>query len=194
MSEETPPEATDASAAAAQQDTVPRARLSEVIAERNEARAALETLRGEVEPLRAQVEELTPFRAQVDSLQAQLGNVRALSQAGIVDEDGQAVAGMLYDRIEDKPEGGLAGWLSDLQKDPQKAPRPLRPYLQPAEAPARRTAPATAPAATNPDATAVDPSSGVLSAEALAEARKRLARGDRSALADIKRHFERRRA
>lgn len=185
---------TDAAPAA---DVVPRARLSEVIAERNEARQALEALRGELDPLRAKVEELSPFQAQVEELQGQLSSVRALSAAGIIDEEGQAVAGMLYDRVQDKPEGGLAGWLSAMRETPDKAPRPLRPYLHPAEAaPASKAPPTARPAAAAPDPnrTAVEPASGVLSAEALAEARRRLARGDRSALAEIKRHFERRRS
>lgn len=170
-------------------ETVPRARFSEVIAERNAARTELETLR-------ARVAELEPYQNQAANLAGQLENARVLARNGIIDDDGQAVAVMLFDRLENKPDEGLAGWLASVKTDPENAPRPLRPYLTPATpsaAMAPKPTPSTAAPLADPNATAVAPASGRLSNEALADARRRLANGDRSALADIKRHFETRR-
>jgi len=184
-----------AAEAAPSAEMVPRARLSEVIAERNDMRTQLEALRAEMAPMQERIDSLSAYQTKAAELEAQLGSVRALSQAGIVDEEGQAVAGLLYERVAEKPEGGLRAWLQGLADSPDSAPTPLRPYLArpAAPAPAAPAPAATAPTPTaTPDTTAVAPSSGVLSTEALADARQRLARGDRSALADIKRHFSRR--
>lgn len=173
-------------------DMIPRARLAEVIAQRDEARTALDTLRGEHGTLKARVDELTPFAERATALEAELGAVRALSQVGIVDEDGQAVATMLFDRLKDKPEGGLSGWLSSMRDDPSKAPKPLAPYLAKPAAPATPSAPkgtTAKPTPTDPNATAVPATAGKLSAEALKDAQKRLARGDKSALTALRRHF-----
>ena len=158
---------------------IPRARLNEVIGERD-------GLRSELDGLRAELEKLKPYQEQVGGLQAQLEQVKALSRAGIIDDDGQAVAGMLYERLAEKPEGGIGAWLSGFE-DPSKAPRPLQPYLvKPAPA-----APPAAPAAARPDPnkTAVAAVDGRLSPEALAEVNKRAMRGDKDAHDAIRRHM-----
>ena len=156
---------------------IPRARLNEVLGERD-------TLRAELDSLRKQLQGLEPYKEQVTTLQAQLDQVRALSQAGIVDDEGQAVAGMLYDRLAEKPEGGIVGWLQGLT-DPEKAPKPLRPYLtqgQPQAAPQGAATP-------DLNASAVAAVDGRLSPEALADANRRAMRGDKDAHEAIRRHM-----
>lgn len=162
---------------------IPRARLNEVLTERD-------GLRSELDGLRSQLEELKPYQEQVSSLQTQLDRVRALSRSGIIDDDGQAVAGMLYDRLEEKPEGGIGAWLSGFE-DATKAPRPLQPYLIKPEPPAAAPPP-PAPAAARPDpnGTAVAAVDGRLSPEALMDANKRAMRGDKAAHDAIRRHMK----
>lgn len=175
-----PAEAAPAAEQPAREPMIPRARLNEVIGERD-------GLRTELDKMRAELEQLQPFRQQVGTLQAQLDQVKALSRAGIIDDDGQAVAGMLFDRLSEKPEGGIAAWLGSFE-DPSKAPRPLQPYLVKPAAPTPAPAPAAASHA-HPDSTAVAAVDGRLSPEALAEVNRRAMRGDREAHDAIRRHM-----
>lgn len=161
---------------------IPRARLNEVIGERD-------GLRGQLEELQGQLESLKPYQEQVSGLQAQLEQVRALSRAGIIDDDGQAVAGMLFDRLAEKPDGGIGAWLSGFE-DPTKAPRPLQPYLVRPEAPAPAAAPPAAAQRPDPNQTAVAAVDGRLSPEALADANRRAMRGDKTAHDAIRRHMK----
>lgn len=161
---------------------IPRARLNEVIGERD-------GLRSELDGLRAELEKLKPYQEQVTGLQSQLEQVKALSRAGIIDDDGQAVASMLFDRLAEKPEGGISAWLAGFE-DASSAPRPLQPYLVKTTVSAP-PAPAVAPAASrpDPDSTAVAAVDGRLSPEALAEVNRRAMRGDRDAHDAIRRHM-----
>ena len=162
---------------------IPRARLNEVIGERD-------GLRGELDKLRAELEQLKPFQEQVGGLEAQLAQVKALARAGIVDDDGQAVAGMLFDRLAEKPEGGIAAWLAGFD-DATKAPRPLQPYLaRPEPSPAAPAPAAPAAPRADPNQTAVAAVDGRLSPEALADANRRAMRGDKTAHDAIRRHMK----
>lgn len=177
------PAPTTDKAPAAAEPMIPRARLNEVIGERD-------GLRGELEKLRGELETLKPYQEQVSGLQAQLEQVRALSRAGIIDDDGQAVAGMLFDRLTEKPEGGIGAWLSGFE-DPSKAPRPLQPYLVKPAAPAPAAPPAASvPPRPDPNQTAVAAVDGRLSPEALADANRRAMRGDKTAHDAIRRHMK----
>ena len=186
MSDETneaPQSTAEAAPAPAQEDKttaesmIPRARLNEVIGERD-------SLREQLEALRVDMQKLQPYEEQVNTLTAQLEQVRALSRVGIVDDDGQAVAGMLFERLAEKPEGGIAAWLAGFE-DPSTAPTPLRPSLAP-EAPksARESTPRP-----DPNQTAVAAVDGRLSPEALADVNRRAMRGDKDAHDAIRRHM-----
>lgn len=180
--EQTAPEAPQAEPTpGSAQNMIPRARLNEVIGERD-------TLRQRLEELQAQVATLEPFQQQVGALQAELGQVRALSRVGIIDDEGQAVAAMLYDRLAEKPEGGIGAWLSGFE-DPSGAPRPLQPYLV-KPSPAAAEAPVAAAPRPDPNETAVAVKDGRLSAEALADAHARAMRGDKDAHDAIRRHMQ----
>lgn len=184
MSDDTEPVAPAAPAEPVANGMIPRARLNEVITERD-------ALRQQLEEVQSKVAELEPFQAQVGSLQAELGQVRALSKVGIIDDEGQAVAAMLYGRLAEPPEGGIGAWLAGFE-DASAAPRPLQPYLakpQPAAPPTQAAAPAAAPRP-DPNETAVAAKDGRLSAEALADAHARAMRGDKDAHNAIRRHMQ----
>ena len=185
-----PAAAPPAAAASASDGMIPRARLNEVLAERD-------TLRGQMEELQKQLANLEPAQTRAEELAQQLTQVKALSRAGIVDDDGQAVAGMLYDRLATKPEGGIGAWLEGFSAEGASVPRPLQPYLHKPAPPAPAAAapapaPASPPAAARPDpnSTAVAPGDGRLSPEALTDAHARAMRGDRSAHDAIRRHMK----
>jgi hypothetical protein len=100
------------------------------------------------------LQELDTLRGQLTELQTARAEDRAFYRHGLVDEDAQDAARMLYGKVAeaDRPEGGIGEWLSSFGEGEGKTapPRLLAPFLggsqpAPAEPPARGRPPAPAP-------------------------------------------------
>ena len=125
---------------------VPYHRFVDVIRERDDYRSRWEAASASDKALTEARSAAEQARAELEAERAARAEDRAFYGAGLVDADAQDVARLLYGKLAEKPEGGLAAWLKATTENPDAAPVPLRPYIikQPAPpppAPARNTAP-----------------------------------------------------
>ena len=158
MSEEvTDTPTTEAAPAPARERTIPYARFAEVYDSRKELLVKHEAAQGELAQVRG---ELEPLRAQV----SRLGEDLALARAGIRDEEGAAVARALYSALPEEGRPPIGDWIGGFGED-APAPRGLAVYLAEA-APAAPAAPApAAPARAPVRATQPGASSGPTAAQ-----------------------------
>ena len=135
-------EATDTPAAEAappaptRERTIPYARFAVVYDSRKELLVKHEAAQGELAQVRG---ELEPLRAQV----SRLGEDLALARAGIRDEEGSAVARALYSALPEEGRPTIGDWIGGFGED-APAPRGLAVYLSggappPPDAPALAT-------------------------------------------------------
>jgi hypothetical protein len=136
---ETPPPATPATTAAPADDgkgPVPYSRFDEVRRERDDWRTRAESASKVEADLVAARESFAKLQAELDAERSARADDRAFAAVGLLDSDAQDVARLLYGKVSEKPEGGLAAWLAAATEKPDAAPMPLRPYLsQPAKPP-----------------------------------------------------------
>jgi hypothetical protein len=132
---------------------IPKARLDEVIAQRDAAKA-------EAERLGSRVAELEPLGSRVGVLEQDL----QLAGLGLVDEEARKVARLFHGTLPEADRPELHAWVQHLRADPTAAPRGLQPYLAPASTPAPAGGPQpapTPPAAPPAQPQPAPPSSGV---------------------------------
>lgn len=125
---------------------VPYHRFVDVIRERDDFRSRWEAASASDRALTEARAEAERARAELEAERLARTEDRAFYGAGLVDSDAQDVARLLYGKLADKPDGGLAAWLKATTENPDAAPVPLRPYIVkpppgPAPAPARNVAP-----------------------------------------------------
>ena len=156
---------------------VPYQRFSEVVAQKNALAQQLKELQDGGDT-RVKEELTKAEKAWADKVEAERAaweSERAFLRVGLTDEDGQAVAETLWNRIpkDKRPDGGMAAWLAALKADPTTAPKALQPYLgdgapgtqEPPDK--RRPGPPPTPSERPP------PDGGVVTAEAIKEATER---------------------
>lgn len=107
-----------------------KARLSDVIAERNAVRKEAATLReqaGKADEYRQAAEAAT---ARLAAREAEWVDERAMVSAGLVDDEARDVARALYGRLpgEGRP-ATVAEWVASLRVEGATPPRALAPYL-----------------------------------------------------------------
>ena len=116
---------------------VPYHRFVDVIRERDDYRSRWEAASASDKALTEARTAAEQARAELEAERAARAEDRAFYGAGLVDADAQDVARLLYGKLAEKPEGGLAAWLKATTENPDAAPVPLRPYIvkQPAPPP-----------------------------------------------------------
>lgn len=111
-------------------DTVPAARLAEVVAERNAARQKLAEVSAKAEKATEWETAATAHAAELAAERAARAEERDLYRAGLVDEEAHVVARALYAAhpAEGKPKS-LGEYLSGLRAEGVTVPRALAGYL-----------------------------------------------------------------
>lgn len=106
---------------------VPYSRFRQAIRRMRAAEAKVRELEDSAEEWAAERETLTSERDQLRTQSEGWEVERAAMAAGLTDPEGLDLARVLYARVkpEDRPKGGIAGWL----KDRDALPKGLRTYL-----------------------------------------------------------------
>lgn len=104
-------------------------RFNEVVTQRNEARAALETYQAEAA---AQIAQLTAAAEAERTRAAQVAADLALAEHGLTDPQARVVARALYGTLPEADRPELPAWVASLKSDPTAAPVALRGYFLPA--------------------------------------------------------------
>jgi len=108
---------------------VPYTRFDEVRRERDDWRKRAESAATIEADLTAARESFAKLQAELDAERNGRVEDRAFAGAGLLDPDAQDVARLLYGKVAEKPDGGLASWLKFVTEKPESAPLALRPYI-----------------------------------------------------------------
>lgn len=158
---------------------VPYERFAASRTEVRALKAEIEGLRGKAGQVDGLAKERDEAKAALAAAQIEHGETVALLRAGVIDDEGAAVARTLYGRLPAENRPALGDWLTAMRAEGAQVPRALAPYLGQQQAPAGT--PASPPRPARPGGS--PPPSGGLATDALLRAARE--RGDHAELARL---------
>jgi len=110
-------------------------KLEKLLQQRRELRTELDGARKQLEEQSAKLADFDKYRKETEKLSAERDSLiaekegwsleRSIMSAGISDPEGVDFVRLAWDRMKEKPEGGLDAWLGDTES----LPKGIRAYL-----------------------------------------------------------------